>query len=357
MEIKEVSLDYKNISVSDKELAQMGGLLATAVSNINKRRNDNLSPSRDLPYNQIVLESTSTIANDLPEEIQNLVIVGFGREIEGCLVVDKLRDVFSESCQSNGKKITIIDSFEKFESYLKDNQDKIETLAFVFIAGEKPNSQLEEAIISLQDLLSKNFSAQYIQNHIVIISSFADSLRSRFVDDCGCKSLSLPNNLDPKFNLLSSSTLLPLSFCGYDIEQLLAGARAMDERVSSEKLDKNPAAVIAALLRHYSALDGTEICVNAQPIDSDFFGKWYCNLLNEVMKPANLNGVINLKTTNQSTESKQRFTFEISNSPAAEQSSDNSVILRLERLTPYALGELIYFCEVSVSILKELLVN
>ncbi len=355
MEKIEVDFDYKNISISDKELEDVGELLATAVSNINKRRNDNLSPSRDLPYNQLTLESVSALANGLLKEIPNLVVVGFGREIDACFVMDTLRKVFCESCQSNDKRITIIDSFEKFESYLRDNQDEIETAAFVFVAGEKANSQLEEAIVSLQDLLGKNFPTQNVQDHIVIISSFADSLRSRFVEDSGCKSLTLPNNLDSKLNLLSSSALLPLSFCGYDIEQLLAGARAMDERVSSEKLEKNPAAIIAALLRHYSALVGTEICLNAQTIDSDCFGQWYCNLLNEVMQDANLSGVINLNTTNQCAESKQRFTFEISNSPAPEQSSDNSAILVIEELTPYTLGELIYFCEVSISILKELL--
>jgi glucose-6-phosphate isomerase len=55
-------------------------------------------------------------------------------------------------------------------------------------------------------------------------------------------------------DVLSPVGLLSAAVCGIDIENLLAGARDMDQRVSRTDFFANPAALNAAINWHYYML-------------------------------------------------------------------------------------------------------
>jgi glucose-6-phosphate isomerase len=61
--------------------------------------------------------------------------------------------------------------------------------------------------------------------------------------------LVVPDGVGGRFSVLSSVGLLSAAVSGIDIEQLLAGAAAMDKRCLNADLWKNPAMLLAGLLR------------------------------------------------------------------------------------------------------------
>jgi glucose-6-phosphate isomerase len=60
-------------------------------------------------------------------------------------------------------------------------------------------------------------------------------------------SLAVPANVGGCFSVLSAVGLLPAFVSGIDVEELLAGARAMDQRLKDASIENNPAYRLAAL--------------------------------------------------------------------------------------------------------------
>lgn len=85
-------------------------------------------------------------------------------------------------------------------------------------------------------------------DHIVAITD-AEKGTMRSICDCaGYRTLPVPDGVGGRFSVLSPVGLFSAAMCGIDIDALLDGAARMDERCSREKLDKNPAAMLATLL-------------------------------------------------------------------------------------------------------------
>ncbi len=59
--------------------------------------------------------------------------------------------------------------------------------------------------------------------------------------------LPIPPDVGGRFSVLSAVGLLPAALVGIDIEQLIAGARAMEERCRTDDVAQNPAGVFACL--------------------------------------------------------------------------------------------------------------
>ncbi|MBM4194187.1 MAG: glucose-6-phosphate isomerase [Gemmatimonadetes bacterium] len=71
----------------------------------------------------------------------------------------------------------------------------------------------------------------------------------------------VPPNVGGRFSVLTPVGLLPAALAGYDVDALLAGAKAMRERCNAVALADNPAGLIASLLwrAHQRAGQGTHV--------------------------------------------------------------------------------------------------
>jgi glucose-6-phosphate isomerase len=63
--------------------------------------------------------------------------------------------------------------------------------------------------------------------------------------------LDVPEGVGGRFSVLSAVGLFSAAMCGIEIDELLAGARDMHDRVSCERFEENPAAINAAINYHY----------------------------------------------------------------------------------------------------------
>ena len=94
----------------------------------------------------------------------------------------------------------------------------------------------------------------------------------------GYFSLPVPPNVGGRFSVLSAVGLLSAAVGGADIESMLAGAAAMDERCRSSDLYANPAALYAGLL-YLHCRKGRGISVMmpyTHPLRA--LADWYCQL-------------------------------------------------------------------------------
>jgi glucose-6-phosphate isomerase len=115
----------------------------------------------------------------------------------------------------------------------------------------------------------------------IIATTDADpskSLLRRISDADGYSTLPIQANIGGRFSVLIAVGLLSAAVSGVDIDELLAGAAAMDERCRSATIPANPAAHYAALL-YLAYGKGKPISV-LMPYSSALrrLAEWYCQL-------------------------------------------------------------------------------
>jgi glucose-6-phosphate isomerase len=85
------------------------------------------------------------------------------------------------------------------------------------------------------------------RRHVLFTTDPEKGVLRRLADAEGIPTLPVPAGVGGRFSVLSAVGLLPAALAGIDIEALLAGAAAMDERCGTDDLLANPAALFAAL--------------------------------------------------------------------------------------------------------------
>ena len=113
-------------------------------------------------------------------------------------------------------------------------------------------------------------------------------------------SLAVPSNVGGRFSVLTAVGLLPAVLTGIDAEELLAGARFMDQRLQDAPVDQNPAYRLAALFYLFATAKARPILV-FMPYASTLAGMadWFCQLWAESLgKRLDLKGnVVNAGST------------------------------------------------------------
>ena len=348
---------YKNVTcgavgddccIIDEQFAQLETTFSSAISQINKNRNDNLAPFRDLPYNQYTLESVNSIAREFRKGCRRFVVVGIERSLLGHLAIENLVKNLASDNNSEQPELFFIETTSGLAEFLKTHQNELESARFNFIATSQNSAVSQPTFIETFNLLEKKYSQKHAQASIVVTAGFNDEITKLATQEYGCKNLVLPNNLDVKYDLLSASVLLSFCVCGYDIEQILSGARAMDTKVSGESFYKNPAAINAAVIWFFCNKTNTEVFLNTLDSKAEIFAKWYGEVMRESMN-------IEISPKANSGDGQTNFAGNVlldtvfccgELKPSAQ--------LIVEELDLFAIGQLIYFCEVSVSIAKEL---
>jgi glucose-6-phosphate isomerase len=120
------------------------------------------------------------------------------------------------------------------------------------------------------------------RERVVVVTDKDKGILRPFVDEIGCKSLILPEDVGGRFSVLSCVGLLSAWALGIDCKSLLSGAAAMDESLAKagSVLD-NPAWIMAGL-SFLHMKKNRNINVLMPYLDSlERFGEWFAQLWGE----------------------------------------------------------------------------
>jgi len=92
-----------------------------------------------------------------------------------------------------------------------------------------------------------------VAKQLIVITDPYEGILRKFVQETGCVSLEVPQNVGGRFSVLSPVGLLSAAIQGIPIAELLRGAKDMKKKLFSRKsLNDNPAWVLSALsVEHY----------------------------------------------------------------------------------------------------------
>jgi len=139
----------------------------------------------------------------------------------------------------------------QFAGFLDWIAGRLDTAYFNVISKSGQTAETAAQFLIIRQLLLERYGPQGCREHIIATTDTTQGTMRKITDTEGYCSLEVPDGVGGRFSVLSPVGLLSAAVCGIDIDSLLAGAAAMDERVSRPDFRSNPAAVNAAINWHY----------------------------------------------------------------------------------------------------------
>ncbi len=220
----------------------------------------------------------------LQKECEVVVSIGIGGSYLGAkAVIEALSDSFS-AYKANHKGVKMIFAGQNIgEDYLYELIDYLTDKKFGLIVNSKSGTTTEPAIAFriLRELLERNVGKEKAARLTVAITDAKKGALRQMADEEGYTTFVVPDNVGGRFSVLTPVGLLPIAVAGYDIEELLGGAKQMMEATVSDDYASNPALLYAATRNAlYRSGKKIEIMVNYCP-KLHYFGEWWKQLYGE----------------------------------------------------------------------------
>lgn len=139
---------------------------------------------------------------------------------------------------------TVHDTLE----FVKRTPGGLHRTLFNVISKSGETAETAAQFMILRSMLIEALGRKRHAEHIVAITDPVRGTMRAICDAEGYTSLPVPEGVGGRFSVLSPVGLFSAAMTGIDIESLLGGARAMDERCATSDLSRNPAAMLATLL-------------------------------------------------------------------------------------------------------------
>ncbi len=222
----------------------------------------------------------------LRENCQVIVVAGIGGSYLGSRAVIEAMSNSFQWLTNKGENPTILFAGNNIgEDYLAELCDYLKDKTFGVINISKSGTTTETALAFrlLRKQCEDQRGKEMARKVIVAITDAKKGAARVTADQEGYKSYVIPNNVGGRFSVLTPVGLLPIACAGLDIEQLIAGAKTMEEATStSVPFDKNISAQYAAI-RNAIYMDlgkKIEILANFQP-KLHFIAEWWKQLYGE----------------------------------------------------------------------------
>jgi glucose-6-phosphate isomerase len=239
----------------ETELANLEQNVAGAHATLDARRKAKEMRFRDLPYEKREVQRIVELAREVRSEGDTLVVLGIGGSALGT------RALYRALCApfhghrpgsaERGARLIVADNIDprSFGAILDEVDPHRTTFNVISKSGETAET-MSQFLIVRERLLKVLGAVDYNRRVVVTTDADAGALR-QIVNDEGFRSLAIPAGIGGRYSVLTAVGLFPAAVAGIDVNELLAGAAAMDERCSSPSLFENPAYLHGAV--HYLA--------------------------------------------------------------------------------------------------------
>ena len=231
------------------------------------------------------LADLKATAQTLRENCEVVVVAGIGGSYLGArAVIEAMSNSFLWLQEKKEGQPTIIfaghnigeDYLYELTSYLKDKK-----FGVINISKSGTTTETALAFRLLKKQCEEQRGKEMARKVIVAVTDAKKGAARVTSDKEGYKSFIIPDNVGGRFSVLTPVGLLPIATAGLDIDQLVAGARKMEEVCANENMLENPAALYAATRNElYKNGKKIEILVNFQP-KLHYFMEWWKQLYGE----------------------------------------------------------------------------
>jgi len=231
------------------------------------------------------LNEINFAAEILKEKSEIVVVIGIGGSYLGAkAVIDALSNNFS-MLQENRKNPLVLFAGQNIgEDYLFELRELLDKKSWSIITISKSGTTTEPAIafrILKQDI-EKKYGKKEAKERIVAITDKSKGALRQLADQEGYKTFIIPDDIGGRFSVITPVGLLPIAAAGFNIKELVNGARKMEELTGIEIPFKSNPAAIYATVRNELYKNGklVEILANYNP-KLHYFAEWWKQLYGE----------------------------------------------------------------------------
>ena len=231
------------------------------------------------------LDDLKATAQVLRENCEVVVVASIGGSYLGArAVIEAMSNSFLWLQEKKAGQPTIIFAGHNIgEDYLYELTSFLKDKKFGVINISKSGTTTETALAFrlLKKQCEDQRGKEMARKVIVAVTDAKKGAARVTADKEGYKSFIIPDNVGGRFSVLTPVGLLPIAVAGIDIDQLVEGARKMEEVCANQNMMENPAALYAATRNElYQNGKKIEILVNFQP-KLHYFMEWWKQLYGE----------------------------------------------------------------------------
>lgn len=231
------------------------------------------------------LAEVKATAETLRKNSEVVVVAGIGGSYLGPrAVIEGINNSFTWLIQDKKNPIVLFAGNNIGEDYLAELTEYLKTKTFSIINISKSGTTTETALTFrlLKTQLEAQVGKEKAKSLIVAITDATKGAARKCAEKEGYKTFVIPDNVGGRFSVLTPVGLLPIACAGIDIDQLVAGAQAMEKQCGIDTpFEENPAAVYAAVRNAlYANGKKIEIMINYQP-KLHYYMEWWKQLFGE----------------------------------------------------------------------------
>lgn len=240
----------------------------------------------DLPANlkKDHISDINKTAAQLASISEFVIVIGIGGSYLGSkAVLEALAGQFDYLKTKNKNPHILFAGHNLSEDYHYELLDFLKDKKYSIIVISKSGTTTEPAIAFrlLRKDLETRFGKAEASKRIIAITDASKGALRNMADQENYKSFIIDDDIGGRYSVLSPVGLLPIACAGYNIEELIAGAKSMFDISQQDSFDENPVYQYAAI-RHalYSVNKTTEILANYDP-RLTFISEWWKQLFGE----------------------------------------------------------------------------
>jgi glucose-6-phosphate isomerase len=237
--------------------------------------------------NDELLSSIENDAKQIARMADIYVVIGIGGSYLGArAVIEALQNNFASLLdrQHRGKPYIVYAGNNLSEDYMADLLKVLDQRDYAMTVISKSGTTTEPAVAFriLRRHIEEKYGKEEARKRIIAITDQSRGALKKLATSEGYKTYVVPDDVGGRYSVLTPVGLLPIAVAGFNIRELVAGAKAMKEVVTvADNIHENPAfKYVAARNALYRAGKPVEITVNYQP-SLNYITEWWKQLFGE----------------------------------------------------------------------------
>jgi glucose-6-phosphate isomerase len=288
-----LSLDYNYAmrefvgehGLGEGDLAELAPRVAALDLDLQAGRENGTLGFMNLPYQEEVLKEIKRVSKPVLDWCWSLVVLGIGGSALGTRALQQALchpqfNLFPMARRQHRPSLWVADNIDSDFLYgLLDGLD-LRRLAFNVISKSGATAETLAQFLVLYQLLKGRVGEDKARERLIVTTDAEKGPLRRLVAREGFASLSIPANVGGRFSVLSAVGLLPASLAGIDVEELLAGARFMDQRLKTADPSRHLAYRLASLYYLFASGQRRRNILVFMPYATSLAGMadWFCQL-------------------------------------------------------------------------------
>lgn len=272
-----MKIEIENSSVTKKEISSYSKKLKSADEKLTNGTGEGADflGWLELKLDKDEIERVKNAAKRIRENSDVLIVIGIGGSYLGArAVIDALSNNF-------GEKRVIFAGNNLSSDYLMDLLDYIENKRVCLNVISKSGTTTEPAIAFkvLREYMENKYGIEEARNRIFVTTDAKKGVLKEIADSKGYETFVVPDNIGGRYSVFTPVGLLPIAAAGIDIDKILNGV--FDAREKYREIKDNPCyeyAVVRNIL--YNKGKKIELLVSYEP-KLHYIIEWWKQLFGE----------------------------------------------------------------------------